>query len=100
AIFDNSLLIVKQWDGFYLVLLQGHPLRNLKYNEPRVQPKPPRSVDNVYNHICDSAAPPIKTAGPKLRAGFNDTSVIVPPITIRATKIKPIISPAKCESPF
>ena len=65
-----------------------------------MQPNPPRSVDNVYNHICDSAAPPIKTAGPKLRAGFNDTSVIVPPITIRATKIKPIISPAKCESPF
>ena len=61
---------------------------------------PPTIGARMKIHTCWRAAPPTKTAGAKLRAGFTESPVMFNPTRIIAIKDKPITKPAIAPFPL
>ena len=49
----------------------------------------------MNSHTCESALPPAKIAGPRLRAGLTEVPVSGMPTRWITPRVKPIASPAK-----
>ena len=54
----------------------------------------------MKSHSWQSAVPPAKSAGPKLRAGFTEVPVMGMQTICTNTSVRPMASPARFPAPF
>ena len=71
-----------------------------KFFATRAARTPPTIGARMKIHTCWRAAPPTKTAGAKLRAGFTERPVMFKPTRIMAINDKPITKPAIAPLPL
>src|SRR5262249_23767452 len=91
------------WPGFRFLAARCHrALQASSVFDLASQPATaPATVGTTRkSHSCVNASPPANTAGPRLRAGFTDSPVTLMKGKCRATRVRPMTSPATGVAPF